>query len=252
MRALAVIPARYASTRFPGKPLVDLCGATMIERVVRAAEGAEGVTDVLVATDDDRVRAECDRIRVRCVMTDPELPSGTDRVAAAAAGLKESYDIVLNVQGDEPLLQPSLLTSLVHALASSSDDVCTPVTRLVDPADLDNPTICKVTRRTDGTAMYFSRSVIPHVRGASGPERLHAVEYWKHIGLYAYTSRALQRFISLPPHPYELAESLEQLRLLADGARYLCVETDHTLIAVDTPEDADKVREVLTASALRA
>ena len=247
MRALAVIPARYASTRFPGKPLVDLCGQTMLERVVRAAEQADAIDAVVVATDDDRIRSECERIKVRCVMTSPDLPSGTDRVAAAAAGVDEPYDVILNVQGDEPLVQPSLLTALVMAHETSLADVCTQVTRLEAPEDLDNPTICKVTRRTDGTAMYFSRSVIPHVRGTSGAQRLDAVEYWKHIGLYAYTREALRRFVSLPPHPYEVAESLEQLRLLADGARYMCVETSHTLIAIDTPEDADKVRALLSA-----
>ncbi|MFN9777165.1 MAG: 3-deoxy-manno-octulosonate cytidylyltransferase [Candidatus Kapaibacterium sp.] len=245
MRALAVIPARYASTRFPGKPLVDLCGATMLERVVRAAQAAQSITDVLVATDDIRIEAECERIGVGCVMTSAELPSGTDRVAAAAAVLGASYDVILNVQGDEPLLQPSLLNELVLGLVESQADVCTPVTPLTLADDLDNPTICKVTRRSDGTAMYFSRSVIPHVRGIQGEQRLEAVRFWKHIGLYAYTPAALARFIALPPHPYELAESLEQLRLLADGARYMCIETLHTLIAIDTPEDVLKVRAAL-------
>lgn len=245
MRALAVIPARYASTRFPGKPLVDLCGQSMLERVVRAAQKAKDIDQVLVATDDERILRECERIHVPCVVTSPELPSGTDRVAAAAASMDDSFDVVLNVQGDEPLLEPALLTTLAHELIRSGADVCTPVTRLVSAEELDNPTICKVTLRTDGSAMYFSRSVIPHVRGVHGNERLQVTEYWKHIGLYAYTRRSLQRFISLPPHPYELAESLEQLRLLADGARYMCVETSNHLIAVDTPEDAERVRSVL-------
>lgn len=205
MRALAVIPARYASTRFPGKPLVDLGGATMLERVVRAAQAAQSITDVLVATDDIRIESECERIGVGCVMTSADLPSGTDRVAAAAAVLGSSYDVILNVQGDEPLLQPSLLNELVQGLVESRADVCTPVTPLTLADDLDNPTICKVTRRSDGTAMYFSRSVIPHVRGIQGEQRLEAVRFGStsvcmHIRRrrWRVLSRCLHTHTSLP------------------------------------------------------
>ncbi len=246
MSVIAIIPARYASTRFPAKPLVDLCGQTMLERVWRAACGAREIDEVFVSTDDDRISAECDRIGARCIMTSADLPSGTDRVAAAAASLKLSSDIVLNVQGDEPLLQSELLDNLVRALRSSDADVATPIRALTSLEELDNPTICKVALRSDMTALYFSRSVIPHLRGVAPADRLQHFAFWKHIGIYAYRAAALQRFISLPPAALELAESLEQLRLLADGARYLCVPTTHDLVAIDTPEDADRVRALLS------
>ena len=245
MSVVAIIPARYASTRFPAKPLVDLCGQTMIERVWRAALQAKEIDEVYVSTDDDRIAKECGRIGAECIMTSSELASGTDRVAAAAATLGSSAQIILNVQGDEPLLPPDLLDSLVVALRESSMDVATPIRRMSSGSDLDNPTICKVALRSDNTALYFSRSVIPHVRGIEGAERLQHFDYWKHIGIYAYTTEALQRFIQLPPATLELAESLEQLRLLADGARYLCVPTLHDLVAIDTPEDAERVRAIL-------
>ncbi len=248
MHVVALIPARYASTRFPAKPLVELLGQSMLERVWRAASTARSIHEVYVCTDDERIVAECQRIGARCIMTSPDLPSGTDRVAAAASQLETVADIVLNVQGDEPLLQSSLLDSLVEALRSSDADVATPIHRINSEEELDNPTICKVALRSDYTALYFSRSVIPHTRDVYGTARLSAFEYWKHIGIYAYRANALQRFVNLTQHPLECAESLEQLRLLADGARYLCVPTTHHLVAVDTPADAERVRALLQST----
>ncbi len=248
---VAIIPARYASTRFPAKPLVDLGGQSMLERVWRATTDAQTIDQVYVSTDDERIARECDRIGALCIMTSADLLSGTDRVAAAAAALSinsaDKEAIVLNVQGDEPLLQPALLDSLVSALQSSPHDVATPIRRIESEQDLDNPTVCKVTLRSDSTALYFSRSVIPHVRGVQGADRLNATTFWKHIGIYAYKAAALERFIALPPAALELAESLEQLRLLSDGARYLCVPTTHDLVAIDTPADAERVRAILAA-----
>ncbi|MBL7997727.1 MAG: 3-deoxy-manno-octulosonate cytidylyltransferase [Candidatus Kapabacteria bacterium] len=184
------------------------------------------------------------------VMTSAELPSGTDRVAEAVRLRFPEAEFVLNVQGDEPLLHPSLLDALADAIAHGATDVATPVQRITDVADLDNPTICKVTIGDAMRAMYFSRSCIPHVRGAEGGNRLAHTAYWKHIGLYAYKRSALERFISLPQHPYELAEQLEQLRLLAAGATYTCIETSHRLIAIDVPADADTVRDYMLANGL--
>ena len=216
----------------------------MIERVWLSACSATSIDDVLVATDDERIVHECNRIGASCLMTSRDAVSGTDRVAEAAKNFPEA-DIILNVQGDEPLLKHELLDELVAALRNSNADVATPVKRITTEEEIDNPTICKVALRNDNTAMYFSRSAIPHVRGAIGASRLSASIFWKHIGIYAYRKSALERCITLSPHPLELAESLEQLRLLADGARYLCVETTHELIAVDTPSDAEKVRTYL-------
>lgn len=245
MNVIAIIPARYASTRFPGKPLVDLHGKTMLEMVWLAAKSASSISAVAIATDDDRVAQECSRIGADCIITDSTLLSGTDRVAQAMQRAYPNADIVLNVQGDEPLLRGALLDSLVHALQHCTTDVATPIKKIETQEELDNPTVCKVTLRADSTALYFSRSTIPFVRGAERSDWLAHHTFWKHIGIYAYKRTALERFISLSPHPLEESESLEQLRLLADGARYLCVETSDNLVAIDTPEDANRVRDIL-------
>lgn len=245
MSVIAIIPARYASTRFPGKPLVELLGKTMLERVWLAAQEARRIDAVAIATDDERIAAECKRIGAECVMTSSDLLSGTDRVAQAMQLSYPNAEIVLNVQGDEPLLRGELLDALVEALQNSDADVATPIKRITTEGELDNPTVCKVTLRNDNTALYFSRSTIPHLRGVAEQERLEKAIFWKHIGIYAYRRAALERFITLPPHALELAESLEQLRLLADGAPYLCVESNMNLVAIDTPEDAERVRELL-------
>ncbi len=242
---LAVIPARYASTRFPAKPLVDLCGQSMIERVWRAASSATRIDRVVVATDDERIADHCRNFGAEVVMTSSELLSGTDRVAQAAQVLGSDADIILNVQGDEPLLKAGVLDALVDALRASNADVATPITRISSTADLINPTVCKVTLRSDNTALYFSRSAIPFVRSHPVEQWLEQAVMWKHIGLYAYRAASLQRFIQLPPAALELHESLEQLRLLCDGARYLCVEVADELVAIDTPEDAERVRQIL-------
>lgn len=242
---VGVIPARFAATRLPGKPLVDLEGQTMIERVWRAAASCEQLDRVLIATDDDRIAAEAARIGAEAVMTDPELPSGTDRCHAAVLSLRSRPDIVINIQGDEPLLQPQVLTDLIRGLEATTADVTTPVSRIVSAHDLTDPNIVKVAASAEGRALYFSRSPIPHMRGASIDSWLERGPYWKHIGIYAYRTAALERHVSLPPTTLEQWESLEQLRLLSDGARFQCVETSAPFISVDTPEDADRVRVFL-------
>lgn len=242
---VGVIPARFAATRLPGKPLVDLEGQTMIERVWRAAASCEQLDRVLIATDDDRIAAEAVRIGAEAVMTDPELPSGTDRCYAAVRTMERRPDIVVNIQGDEPLLQPHVLTDLIRGLEGSPADVATPVTRISRPHDLTDPNVVKVAATAHGRALYFSRSAIPYMRGAEVHEWLDRGPYWKHIGIYAYRYAALERHVSLAPTTIEQWESLEQLRLLSDGACFQCVETTAPFISVDTPEDADRVRAFL-------
>jgi 3-deoxy-manno-octulosonate cytidylyltransferase (CMP-KDO synthetase) len=242
---LAVIPARYASTRFPGKPLADLHGQTMIERVWRGAIASPAVDRVIVATEDQRVIDECDRIGAEYCMTSADLPSGTDRCHAVLGEKGLTPEIIINIQGDEPLLHPDVLTDLVSAMRTSNADVATPIARLTDVRELDDAGVVKVVRRSDGTALYFSRSPIPHVRGVDKSEWLASQEYWKHIGIYAFRRAALDRHVSLPTSDLERSEFLEQLRLLQDGARFMCVETTHQFIAVDTPEDAARVRLAL-------
>lgn len=242
---VGVIPARYAATRLPGKPLIDLCGQTMIERVWRATAACAELDRVLIATDDERVVREAERIGADVVMTDPALPSGTDRCHAALASLSTQPEIVINIQGDEPLLQPKVLTNLVMALRTSGADVATPVTRITVSDDLTDANIVKVAMTSSSRAVYFSRSPIPHMRSVDVAEWLEHSAYWKHIGIYAYRHDALERHVSLPPTDLERCESLEQLRLLADGAVFACVPTDVTFISVDAPQDADAVRRFL-------
>ncbi|GIV49661.1 MAG: 3-deoxy-manno-octulosonate cytidylyltransferase [Candidatus Kapaibacterium sp.] len=245
MRSIVAIPARYGSERFPGKVLCDLEGQTMLERVWRAATEAEGFDAVVVLTDDERVGRECQRLGCRWHMTPAALPSGTDRIAYAVERWYSDAEIIVNLQADEPLVPPALLSDLRGALERNEHaDVATPITAIAHQEEVTSPTTCKVICRNDGTALYFSRAPIPADR-KRGVGELGL--YWKHIGIYAYRRRALERFAHLPPHPIECAESLEQLRLLLDGAVFLCVPTDAVLVAVDTPADAERVRAYLRA-----
>lgn len=243
---VAVIPARYASTRLPGKPLVDLAGKPMIQWVWQAVAASTKVDRVVVATDDSRIADVVRGFGGQVVMTNPELPSGTDRCAAAARSIGWDHQgYVLNIQGDEPLLPTALVDDLVDAIVMGGADVATPICRLTNPADLSEPSIVTVALDSRGYAMYFSRSPIPHYRGVEMAHWPEHHQYWKHIGLYAYTADALQRHVALQQHPLEVAESLEQLRLLADGARVRCIVTEAALVAVDTPADAERVRQLL-------
>lgn len=245
---LGIIPARYASTRLPGKPLIDLCGQTMIERVWRTASSSPALDRVIIATDDERVVAEAQRIGAEAHLTSPDLPSGTDRCDALVRTLRLQPDVVINIQGDEPLLAPNVLTLLVNTLQTSGADVSTPVSRILFPAELDDSGVVKVARSVNGDALYFSRSPIPFLRSVERSHWTTSYTYWKHIGIYAYTRDALRRHVFLPPSPLERAESLEQLRLLEDGARFVCVETEQMFMAVDTAEDAERVRAWLRTS----
>ncbi len=243
--AVGIIPARYASVRLPGKPLVDLNGKSMIRRVWEGATESRLLERVVVATDDERIAEECRSFGAEAVLTSPELPSGTDRIAAAHKALHREYDIVVNIQGDEPLLRGALVDKLVQALADSDADVATPVTPLTSLEELSNPAVVKVAMNAAGRALYFSRSAIPFFRDADMAHWPEHYPYQKHIGLYAYRRAALERFVALPPSLLERAESLEQLRLLEDGAVFHCVHTDNRLVAIDTPADADHVRVLL-------
>lgn len=243
---VGIIPARYASTRLPGKPLIDLCGQSMIERVWKAARSCTILDRVLIATEDERVVADAQRFGAEAFLTSADLPSGTDRCDALLRQLKLQPSVVVNIQGDEPLLSPNVITHLVQALRTHGADVATPIRRITNDAELHDPSVVKVAVRSDETALYFSRSAIPYLRDiAHGTEWTSLHGYWKHIGMYAYTHAALQRHVSLPPSPLEQAEMLEQLRLLEDGATFVCVPTEELFMSVDTAQDADRVREVL-------
>jgi 3-deoxy-manno-octulosonate cytidylyltransferase (CMP-KDO synthetase) len=234
-----VIPSRWASSRLPGKPLADIGGVTMVERVYRRAEGARGVSGVLVATDDTRIAEAVQRFGGACVMTRPDHASGTDRIAEVARGL--ACDLVVNVQGDEPALDPLALEAAVAPLSADPSIVMGTLGAPLDPGtDLPNPNTVKVLIDQQGFALYFSRAPVPYRREAG--EALASV--LRHIGLYVYRREFLLTLASLPRTPLERLESLEQLRAIEYGYRIRVVETAYTSVSVDTPEDLERVRRL--------
>ena len=242
-----VIPARFASTRLPGKPLLDLAGAPMVVHVARRAQ-ASGAQSVIVATDHDDIAQAVSRHGFEAVMTASEHPSGTDRIAevARAKGWRED-EIVVNVQGDEPLIDPALIASVAATLASAPDAaIATACTALTEPHELTNPNVVKAVLDRDGYALYFSRAPIPYPRDAFrvAPAQLPSdfVAY-RHIGLYAYRCSFLQAYSKLAPSPLERFEALEQLRALWHGFRIaVSVSAAAPVAGVDTEEDLARVR----------
>jgi 3-deoxy-manno-octulosonate cytidylyltransferase (CMP-KDO synthetase) len=242
LSVIAVIPARFDSTRFPGKPLADLHGRPMVEHVYRRAAATPGVSRTIVATDDERVRRAVEGFGGEAVMTSARHRSGTDRLAEVAASL--ACDVVVNVQGDEPLIEPSAIASAVDVLRDEPDvQISTLRRRLVDRHEYASPHVVKVVVDRRGDALYFSRAPIPHERDGHGaPPPAGA---YKHVGLYVYRRASLLTLAALAPTPLELAERLEQLRALEHGLRIRTVETVHDAIGVDTPEDLEHVRRLL-------
>ena len=247
MKFIAIIPARYASTRFPGKPLAMLGGKPIIQRV---CEQARAVFDrVLVATDDTRI-AECvDNFGGKAVMTRPDHRSGTDRCFEAYEKAGEDCDVVVNVQGDEPFIAPQQLKAVCHCFDNPATDIATLVMPFAPTATWDeiaNPNSPKVVVGAGGRALYFSRSVIPYIRGSEHAEWPRRQTFFKHIGLYAYRSEVLKRLTALPPSPLEMAESLEQLRWLEAGYTITTAETHTATIGIDTPADLERAAQFLT------
>lgn len=247
MKFLGLIPARYASTRFPAKPLAMLGGMTVVERVYRQVSAV--MDDVAVATDDERIEAAVKAFGGNVVMTSTEHRSGTDRCYEALTKLGENnFDVVLNIQGDEPFIQRSQLESVMACFDDSATDIATLVKPFM-PEDgwgaLSNPNSPKVVVGTNMDALYFSRSVIPYLRGVETTEWLNNHTYYKHIGLYAYRSKVLAEITRLPQSSLELAESLEQLRWLENGYRIKVGITDVETIGIDTPEDLMRAEEFL-------
>ena len=245
-RVVAVVPSRYQSSRLPGKPLALIDGKTMVEHVVRRTEEARRVDVVLVATDDERIARAVSDFGGTAVMTDASHETGTDRLAEVAAGL--ASEIIVNVQGDEPLITADAIDAAVDLLIERpADPIGTLRKRIDDPSDLTNPSVVKVTVDLDGYALYFSRSPIPFNR--SGPAPGKAAPQWRHLGLYVYRREFLLTLAGLPRTPLEQAEALEQLRALEHGYRILTVETTADTIGVDTPEDLERVRRLVEAGA---
>ncbi len=238
MKVLAVIPARYGSSRFPGKPLAMLGGVSVIERVYKQVKMA--VDDVVVATDDDRIFEAVEGFGGDVVMTSSEHTSGTDRCWEAYNKVGKDFDIVVNVQGDEPFIAKEQIESLVKCFDSDSVDIATLVKpfEVADGVDaLENPNSPKVVVSKDLCAIYFSRSVIPYLRGVERSEWLAKHQYYKHIGMYGFRSMALGEVTALPQSSLELAESLEQLRWIENGYKIGVGVTNIQTIGIDTPED---------------
>ena len=242
---LAVIPARYGATRFPGKPLASLHGKPMVQHVYEQVAKAKQVDEVIVATDDDRIIDAIERAGGAAMLTSATARSGTERVAEVARA--RSASVIINVQGDEPLIHPEMVDQLAEFLERhAAVPMASLMTPLRDQADRANPNVVKVVVDRDGFALYFSRAAIPFER-ANAPTRQRANSCFKHIGIYGYQRHFLLQFPSLEPTPLEQLESLEQLRALEHGFRIKLLETPHDTIGVDTPEDAARVERVLAS-----
>ncbi|MFD2145912.1 3-deoxy-manno-octulosonate cytidylyltransferase [Mucilaginibacter antarcticus] len=244
MRILGIIPARYASSRFPGKPLVDIGGKSMIQRVYEQAKKCYDLTDVVVATDDDRIFEHVKAFGGMAVMTSGQHQSGTDRCAEVALAHFQ-YDVVINIQGDEPYINPLQISTLAGCFSSPEVQLATLVKRVKTEQELHNPNTPKVIVNTLSEAAYFSRSAIPHIRGEEPENWLEFYHFFKHIGIYGYRADVLQQITKLPVSPLEKAESLEQLRWIENGYRIKVAETELETYAVDTPEDLDRLAPLL-------
>lgn len=238
MKSICVIPARYSSTRLPGKPLKDICGKPMVCRVWERASRAASVTEVIVATDDERILQAVNEHSGRAMMTRADHKTGTDRLAEVAEKFP-NVEVVVNVQGDEPLIEPSLIDELVAAFVADKDlQMATVATELTDAEEMTNPNNVKVVLDKNDNALYFSRSLIPYPRNAGKSP------VFKHIGIYAYRRQFLIDYAKMTPTPLEQAESLEQLRALENGFRIRVIKSSCQFVGVDTEEDLKLVNEI--------
>ena len=243
MNIVGIIPARFASSRFPGKPLAPIAGKPLIQHVVERCAQARGLQEIIVATDDARI-AQFAKGFCRVEMTSPNHPSGTDRIAEVIQ--RTSADAAINIQGDEPLIDPSVIETVAQALSNA--EMSTAATRIRDGAEYDNPNVVKVVVNSAGRALYFSRRTIPYVRDAASgsvSEQLAAFAFLKHLGIYGYRRETLLRLVKFPVSPLECAEKLEQLRALENGIEIAVATVDYESIGVDTPEDVARVERIL-------
>ncbi|MCE2504712.1 MAG: 3-deoxy-manno-octulosonate cytidylyltransferase [Chlorobi bacterium] len=244
MKVAAIIPARYASTRLPGKVLIELAGKPMILHVCDNVARAKRVERVVVATDDERIAEVVREGNHEVVVTSSDLPSGTDRIAAAARELSLE-GAILNVQGDEPMIDPDVIDKVIDRFASSDADCVTPIVKIDSIMSLFDPDTPKVVMRDNETALYFSRTPIPFFRDRAPEEWLDVHTFHRHVGLYLYKAESLERFVNSTPSHLEHAEQLEQLRMLGLGMSILCVEVDYHGLSVDSPEDVMRVEGMI-------
>ncbi len=244
MKVLGIIPSRYASTRFPGKPLADICGKSMVQRVYEQAEATAEVERVVVATDDKRIVRNVESFGGNVMLTGSSHANGTSRCLEVVEKLEKQghyFDVVMNIQGDEPLIQPDQISQLIALFSNETTDIATLAHRIREVEELMNPNAVKVVTGTQQQALYFSRQAIPFVRGENPENRLGKIDFYKHLGIYAYRTSVLKKIVLLPPGKLEQAEKLEQLRWLENGFVIKVGITDYEGVGVDTPEDLAKL-----------
>ncbi len=245
MKTVGIIPARFASTRFPGKPLVEIAGKSMIQRTYEQAKKANSLHKVIVATDDERIFQHVLSFGGNVIMTSENCLNGTERCAETLAFLEknnENYDIVVNIQGDEPFIHPEQIDQISQILIeNTSFHIGTFIKKITDEGEIFNPNIVKTVVAANGKALYFSRQSLPFVRGKATENWQETHCFYKHIGMYAYRAADLQNLATLSPSPLELAESLEQLRWLEHGFNVGTAVTHFETIGIDTPEDLLKI-----------
>ena len=245
MKFIGIIPARYSSSRFPGKPLAILGGKAVIEHVYRQVSSV--MEDVFVATDDQRIYDAVESFGGKAIMTRTDHQSGTDRICEALDKVGGDFDVVINIQGDEPFIQKSQLETVMQCFDDPRTQIATLGKAFESMEAVENPNSPKIVLNNDGYALYFSRSVIPFVRGKESEEWITHFPFLKHIGLYAYRTEVLREVSRLPQSPLELAESLEQLRWLQNGYKIKVGLTDVETIGIDTPEDLQRAEEKLSS-----
>ena len=243
MKFIAIIPARYASTRFPGKPLAMLGGKTVIQRVYEQATAVLG--EAYIATDDERIYKAVEAFGGKAVMTRNDHKSGTDRIEEAATKINTDADVIINVQGDEPFIQASQIETLMHLFDDPTTQIGTLGKHFETMEAVENPNSPKIVTDNRGFALYFSRSVIPYIRGKERNEWFGEYPFLKHLGIYAYRREVLAEVTKLPQSSLEKAESLEQLRWLQNGYRIRVGLTDIETVGIDTPEDLARAEEFL-------
>ena len=245
MKFIAIIPARYASTRFPGKPLAMLGGKTVIQRVYEQATAVLG--EAYVATDDERIYKAVEAFGGKAVMTRTDHKSGTDRIEEAASKINTDADVIINIQGDEPFIQASQIETLMHLFDDPTTQIGTLGKHFETMEAIENPNSPKIVTDNRGFALYFSRSVIPYIRGKEHNEWFGEYPFLKHLGIYAYRREVLAEVTKLPQSSLEKAESLEQLRWLQNGYRIRVGLTNIETVGIDTPEDLARAEEFLNS-----
>ncbi|MBR8702224.1 3-deoxy-manno-octulosonate cytidylyltransferase [Fusobacterium sp. DD29] len=244
MKFLGVIPSRYASTRLEGKPLKDICGHTMIEWVYKRTK-MSNLDEVVVATDDERIFKEVEKFGGKAILTRKDHENGTSRIAEVCEKITD-YDVIVNVQGDEPLIEPDMINSIIDSFKEDDSIAMSTLKYKIDTMEeIENPNYVKVITDKKGYALYFSRSVIPY------PRKMDLKNYYKHVGIYGYKRDFVIEYAKMEPTPLEKSESLEQLRALENGYKIKVMETPYKIIGVDTQEELEKVREYVIKHKLK-